>query len=166
MKNLLKVLSFAVVSSAIVACSNKNAEDGATDTTMMSESTEMTTTSTAQVVPGSYTNLSTGKTVYIVADPTTGWAVDSITKVPVEFYIDNSGDTLFQTGVVVNNAIMKSDGKWTLDETKIKRDGDDIKIKNEDGSKVKIEADGDMKTKTDAGKVKVEDDTVKVKPKN
>ncbi len=166
MKNLLKILSFAVISSTVVACSNKNAEDGATDTTMMSESSEMTTTSTAQVVPGSYTNLSTGKKVYIVADPTTGWAVDSITKVPVEFYIDNSGDTLFQTGVVVNNAIMKSDGKWVLDETKIKRDGDDIKIKNEDGSKVKIDADGDMKSKSADGKVKVEDDTVKVKPKN
>ncbi len=166
MKNLLKILSFAVMSSAIVACSNKNAEDGATDSTMMSESSEMTTTSTAQVVPGNYTNLSTGKTVYIVADPTTGWAVDSITRVPVEFYIDTTGDTLFQTGVVVNNAIMKTDGKWVLDETKIKRDGDDIKIKNEDGSKVKMEADGDMKTKSADGKVKVEDDTVKVKPKN
>ncbi len=161
----MKILSFAVISSAVVACTNKSAEDGATDTTMMSESTEMTTT-TASVVPGSYTNLSTGKTVYIIADPTTGWAVDSITKVPVEFYIDTTGDTLFQTGVVVNNAIMKSDGKWTLDETKIKRDGDDIKIKNEDGSKVKIEADGDMKTKSADGKIKVEDDTVKVKPKN
>lgn len=165
MKNLLKILSFAAISSAIVACSNRNVEDGATDTTMMSES-EMTTTSTAQVVPGSYTNLSTGKSVYIVADPATGWAIDSITKAPVEFYIDNTGDTLFQTGVVVNNAIMKSDGKWILDETKIKRDGDDIKVKYEDGSKLKMEADGDVKSKSDAGKVKVEDDTVKVKPNN
>ncbi|MEJ7692019.1 hypothetical protein [Daejeonella sp.] len=161
----MKILSFAVISSAVVACTNKNAADGDTDTTMMSESTEMTT-STASVVPGSYRNLSTGKTVYIIADPTTGWAVDSITKVPVEFYIDTTGDTIFQTGVVVNNAIMKSDGKWILDETKIKRDGDDIKIKNEDGSKVKIEADGDMKTKSADGKIKVEGDTVKVKPKN
>lgn len=161
----MKILSFAVISSAVVACTNKNAADGDTDTTMMSESTEMTT-STASVVPGSYRNLSTGKTVYIIADPTTGWAVDSITKVSVEFYIDTTGDTIFQTGVVVNNAIMKSDGKWILDETKIKRDGDDIKIKNEDGSKVKIEADGDMKTKSADGKIKVEGDTVKVKPKN
>ncbi len=165
MKNLLKILSFAVIGTAVVACNSKSDQDGDTDTTMMSSS-EMTTTSTASVVPGSYTDLNTGKTVYIVADPTTGWAVDSISKVPVEFYIDNSGDTLFQTGVVVNNAIMKTDGKWTLDETKIKRDGDDIKIKNEDGSKVKMEADGDLKTKSADGKVKVEDDTVKVKPKN
>jgi hypothetical protein len=165
MKNALKILSFVVLSTAVVACTNKNAADGDTDTTMMSESSEMTTTSTASVVPGSYTNLSTGKTVYIVADPTTGWAVDSITKVPVEFYIDTTGDTLFQTGVVVNNAIMKTDGKWTLDETKIKRDGDDIKIKYPDGGKVKMDGE-DLKIKGEEGKIKVDEDTTKVKPKN
>lgn len=166
MKNLMKILAFSALATVATACSNNKAGDGDQDTTMMSESSEMTTTSTAQVVPGSYTNLSTGKKVYIVADPTTGWAVDSITKVPVEFYVNSGGDTLFQTGVVVNNAIMKTDGKWMLDETKIKRDGDDIKIKYEDGSKVKMEGDGDAKMKGEAGKVKVEDDTVKVKPKN
>lgn len=165
MKNLLKALSFAVIGTTVMACNNKNAEDGTTDTTMMSESSEMTMTSTAKVVPGTYKDLSTGKMIYIVADPQTGWAVDSISKVPVEFYIDNSGDTLFQTGLVVNQAIMKSDGKWMLDETKIKRDGDDIKIKYSDGSKVKMDGE-DLKIKTDDGKIKVEDDTVKVKPNN
>lgn len=165
MKNLLKILSFAVISITVAACNNKNAEDGTTDTTMMSESTETTTTSTAAVVPGTYKDLTTGKTIYIVADPATGWAVDSISKVPVEFYIDNAGDTLFQTGLVVNHAIMKADGKWMLDETKIKRDGDDIKIKYSDGSKVKIDGE-EAKIKTDDGKIKVDDDTVKVKPNN
>jgi RNase P/RNase MRP subunit p29 len=165
MKNSFKILSLAVISTAVIACNNKGADDGDTDTTMMSESSEMTTT-TAQVVPGSYKDLTTGKTVYIIADPQTGWAVDSISKVPVEFYIDNtSGDTLFQTGLVVNHAIMKADGKWTLDETKIKRDGNDIKIKYSDGSKVKIDGE-DVKIKTDAGKIKLDDDTVKVKPNN
>lgn len=165
MKSSLKVLSLALISTAVIACNNKGAGDGDTDTTMMSESSEMTTTSTAKVVPGTYKDLNTGKTVYIIADPETGWAVDSISKVPVEFYIDNNGDTLFQTGLVVNHAIMKSDGKWTLDETKIKRDGNDIKIKYSDGSKVKME-DEDLKIKTEAGKIKVDDDTVKVKPNN
>ncbi len=165
MKTSFKILSLAVLSTAVIACNNKGAEDGDSDTTMMSESTEMSTTTTAQVVPGTYKNLNTGKTVYIIADPETGWAIDSISKVPVEFYIDNSGDTLFQTGLVVNQAIMKSDGKWVLDETKIKRDGNDIKIKYTDGSKVKMENE-DLKIKTDAGKIKVDDDTVKVKPNN
>jgi hypothetical protein len=165
MKNLFKMVSFAAISIAVVACNNKNAEDGNTDTTMISESTEMTTTSAAAVVPGTYKELTTGKTVYIIADPETGWAVDSMSKVPVEFYIDNAGDTLFQTGLVVNQAIMKADGKWMLDETKIKRDGDNIKIKYADGSKVKME-EGDLKIKSDDGKIKVDEDTVKVKPNN
>lgn len=165
MKNLLKILSFAVISTTVAACNNKNAEDGNTDTTMMSESSEMTMTSTAAVVPGTYKELVTGKTVYIIADPETGWAVDSISRVPVEFYIDNAGDTLFQTGLVVNHAIMKADGKWMLDETKIKRDGDEIKIKYSDGSKVKMD-EGDLKIKSDDGKIKVDEDTVKVKPNN
>ena len=159
------MVSFAAISIAVVACNNKNAEDSNTDTTMISESSEMTTTSTAAVVPGTYKELTTGKTVYIVADPKTGWAVDSISKVPVEFYVDNAGDTLFQTGLVVNQAIMKADGKWMLDETKIKRDGDNIKIKYADGSKVKME-EGDLKIKSDDGKIKVDEDTVKVKPNN
>lgn len=165
MKSSFKILSLAVISTAVIACNNKGADDGSSDTTMMSESSEMTTTTTAQVVPGTYRDLTTGKTVYIIADPQTGWAVDSITKVPVEFYVNDSNDTLFQTGLVVNQAIMKADGKWMLDETKIKRDGNDIKIKYSDGSKVKME-DEDLKIKTEAGKIKVDDDTVKVKPNN
>ena len=65
----------------------------------------------------------------------------------------------------MNQAIMKADGKWMLDETKIKRDGDNIKIKYADGSKVKME-EGDLKIKSDDGKIKVDEDTVKVKPNN
>ncbi len=164
MKNLLRILSFVMISTVIVACSNNKTGDGNTDTTMISESTEMTST-TAQVVPGSYTELNSGKTVYIIADPETGWAIDSVSRVPVEFYIDRTGDTLFQNGLVVNNALVKTEGKWTLDEAKIKRDGNDIKIKYSDGSKVKID-DEDLKIKSDEGKIKVEEDTVKVKPNN
>jgi hypothetical protein len=164
MKKLVKVLSLAMISTAIVSCSNNKAVDNGTDTTMISESTEITSSS-ARVVPGSYTELNTGKTVYVVADPETGWAIDSISRVPVEFYIDRSGDTLFQSGLVVNNALMKTDGKWTLDEAKVKRDGNDIKIKYSDGSKIKTD-DEDLKIKTDEAKIKVEEDTVKVKPRN
>ncbi len=153
-----------MLSATFVAC-NSN-PDGAmtTDSTSM-ESSSMSMETEARVIPGSYTNLNTGRTVYIVSDPQTGWAIDSITRVPVEFYTNNSGDTLFQTGLVVNQAIMRSDGKWMLDETKIKRDGNDIKIKYEDGSKVKMDGD-ELKIKGEDGKVKVDDDTVKVKPNN
>ncbi len=116
-----------MISAAFMACNSNKNKEMAGDSTSYDESS-MTTQTEVKVVPGKYTDLNTGKTVYIISDPQTGWAVDSISRVPVEFYIDNSGDTLFQTGLVVNNAIMRADGKWMLDETKIKRDGDKIKI--------------------------------------
>lgn len=165
MKNSLKLLSAAMLSATFLACSSKPGDGANTDTTSIETTSTMSTETEARVIPGSYTNLNTGKTVYIIADPQTGWAIDSITRVPVEFYTNDSGDTLFQTGLVVNQAIMKSDGKWMLDETKIKRDGDEIKIKYEDGSKVKMDAD-ELKIKGEDGKIKVDGDSIKVKPKN
>lgn len=165
MKNLLKISFAVLVTASFIACNNNKNGDANADSTVVTESSEMTSTTSNTVVPGSYTDLNTGKTVYVVADPETGWAIDSISKVPVEFYIDRSGDTLFQSGLVVNNAIMKTDGKWMLDETKIKRDGDEIKIKFADGDKIKMD-DDEMKMKDENGKVKIDDDTTKVKPKN
>lgn len=154
-----------MLSTAFVACNSNPDGVTTTDSTSMESSSSMSMETEATVIPGSYTDLNSGKTVYIVSDPQTGWAIDSITRVPVEFYTNNSGDTLFQTGLVVNQAIMKSDGKWMLDETKIKRDGDKIKIKYEDGSKMKMDGD-ELKIKGEDGKVKVDGDTTKVKPNN
>lgn len=127
--------------------------------------TEADNTVTAGVIPGTYTDLTTGKEVYIIADPQTGYAIDSISRVPVEFYINTTGDTLFRTGVVVNNMLVRSGEKWIFDDSKVKVDGDQIKIKGPDG-KVKVESDGDIKVKDKDGKVKIEEDTVKVKPNN
>ena len=163
MKNTKTILSAVIISAAFMGCNSNQKNDMAGDTTMTTES-EYTQTE-VKVVPGNYTNLNTGKTVYIIMDPQTGWAIDSIERVPVEFYTNNAGDTLFQTGLVVNNAIMQADGKWMLDETKVKRDGDKIKIKFPDGDKIKIDGE-DMKIKDEAGKVKIDGDSVKVKPNN
>ena len=160
MKNTITMLSAVIISAAFMGCNSNQKNDMAGDTTMTTESEY--TQSEVKVVPGNYTNLNTGKTVYIIMDPQTGWAIDSIERVPVEFYTNNAGDTLFQTGLIVNNAIMKADGKWMLDETKIKRDGDKIKIKFPDGDKIKIDGE-DMKIKDEDGKIKVEDDTIKIK---
>ena len=165
MKNSLKLLTAAMLSATLLACNSKSGDGVSTDTTSMESSSTMSTETEARVIPGSYTNLNTGKIVYIISDPQTGWAIDSITRVPIEFYTNVSGDTLFQTGLVVNQAVMKSEGKWMLDETKIKRDGDQIKIKYEDGSKVKMD-DDELKIKGEEGKIKVDGDTTKVKPKN
>ena len=165
MKNSLKFLSAAMISATLLACNSKPEDGVTTDTISMESTSTMSTETEARVVPGSYTNLNTGKIVYIVSDPQTGWAIDSITRVPIEFYTNDSGDTLFQTGLVVNQAVMQSDGKWMLDETKIKRDGDQIKIKYEDGSKVKMDGD-ELKIKGEEGKIKVDGDSTKVKPNN
>lgn len=163
MRNVKSILFAAIISSAFIGCNSNKKNDMAGDTTMTNESES--TEAEVRVVPGSYTNLSTGKTVYIIMDPQTGLAIDSIERVPVEFYTNNAGDTLFQTGLVVNHALVQTNGKWMLDETKVKRDGDKIKIKYEDGTKIKIDGE-EMKLKDEDGKVKIDGDSIKVKSKN
>lgn len=162
MKNTTRILSAVLISTVFMACNSNQDKDMAGDTTV---TTEEYTQTEVKVIPGNYTDLNTGETVYIIMDPQTGWAIDSIKKVPVEFYTNNAGDTIFQTGLVVNNAIMKADGKWMLDETKVKRDGDEIKIKFENGDKIKIDGD-EMKMKDEEGKVKIDGDSVKIKTNN
>ena len=111
-------------------------------------------------------NLSSGEKVIIVKDPTTGIAIDSKTQIPVQFYYDPvTLDTMYQSGMVVNNLLIKEgEGKYKLDDMKIKIDGDKMKMKTDDG---KMNVDGeDGKIKTDDTKIKVEDGDMKVKPRN
>lgn len=148
-----------------MACNN----DGTTDTTADADMDMSVATTESQVEPGTYVDLNTGKEVYIVRDESTGYATDSIAKVPVDFYVNTStNDTLFRTGMVVNNMLIEEEGKWKLDETKVKIDGDEIKIKDGD-SKVKIDGDeskvkdGDYKKKVDGDDVKIKDGDSKIK---
>ena len=168
MKTIHGFLLAAAMSSALVACNNDRTADTDTDVTA---DTEMTagTTEDAFVEPGTYVDLNTGKEVYIVRDESTGYATDSIAKVPVEFYVNTStNDTLFRTGQVVNHMLVQEDGKWKLDETKVKVDGDEIKIKDGD-SKLKIDGDeskmkdGDYKKKVDGDETKIKDGDSKTK---
>ena len=166
MKLINGLLLGATMTTALMACNNDRTADDSTAADM-----EMTTTSGAetQVEPGTYVDLNTGKEVYIIKDESTGYATDSIAKVPVDFYINTStNDTLYRTGMVVNNMLIEEDGKWKLDETKVKIDGDEIKIKDGD-SKLKIdgedskEKDGDYKKKVDGDEVKIKDGDSKTK---
>lgn len=181
MKKIFKI-SGAIVMAALIACNSNNKMNASTDSTttdtaMVAESPS--TTATAAVVPGSYVDLSTGKEVKVIADPQTGYAIDSNTRTPVEFYVNTStGDTLYRTGIIVNNAILKDGGTWKLNDDMIERDGDNIKVKTgADGdikiknkttdTKTKIEADGDAKIKTPTSKTKIsEDGKVKTKDRN
>ena len=154
------------MTTALMACNNDRTADDSTSADM-----EMTTTSGAetQVEPGTYVDLNTGKEIYIIKDASTGYATDSIAKVPVDFYINTTtNDTLYRTGMVVNNMLIEEEGKWKLDETKVKIDGDEIKIKDGD-SKLKIDGEdskeksGDYKKKVDGDEVKIKDGDSKIK---
>jgi len=145
-----------------VSCNNSKNTTNDNDSTL--QDMEVTETSQkSQVVAGEYVNLNTGEKVNIIADPVTGIAIDQSTQQPIELYYNPStNDTLYQSGMRVNNMLIKErEGKYRLDDTKIKIDGDEIKIKN-DSSKIKIDGD-EMKIKSSDGKMKVDDDEVKVK---
>ena len=147
---------------ALMACNSKTQSDANADSISIVDNEEPQLSSPT-VVPGSYVNLNTGKTVYIIRDEKTGYAIDSVAQVPVDFYINTTThDTLYRTGFVVNNAIVKTEGgTYQLDETKLKIDGDEIKFKDED-SKIKIDGE-DSKVKEDGYKQKVDDDETKTK---
>lgn len=156
MKTSLNLLCAASLLVAATSCSNKQNSEASTDTTTSSETPVM---ETAAVVPGSYVDLATGKTVYIITDPETGYAMDSIAKVPIEFYINPStNDTLYMTGEVVNHSLVNTGGTWTLSpDAKIKIDGDKMKIKDGD-TKIKVDGD-DSKVKEGDNKQKIDDGT-------
>lgn len=137
-------------------------------------------TNKQEVVPGSYVDLNSGDSVRVIADPVTGYAINSETKKPVYLYVDHKRDTIFTTGLVVNNKIIRvDDDYYEVDDTKVtvedkdviikyadykkKFDGDDYKVKGDD-YKLKVEGDGDSKLKDGDFKKKVEKDgDVKIK---
>lgn len=171
MKTSLNLLCAASLLVAVTSCSNKQNSEASTDSTAASSATPVT--ATAAVVPGSYVNLATGKTVYIITDPETGYAMDSIARVPIEFYVDPStSDTLYMTGEVVNHSLVNTNGTWSLSpDAKVKIDGDKMKIKDGD-NKIKVNGndskvkEGDNKQKTDNGtdvKTKTDDSKTKTK---
>ncbi|HCN85244.1 MAG TPA: hypothetical protein DIT07_16740 [Sphingobacteriaceae bacterium] len=156
MKTSLNLLCAASLLVAVTSCSNKQNSEASTDSTAASSETRVT--ATAAVVPGSYVDLATGKTVYIITDPETGYAMDSIAKVPIEFYVNPStNDTLYMTGEVVNHSLVNTNGTWSLSpDAKMKIDGDKMKIKDGD-TKIKVDGnnskvkEGDYKQKVDDG---------------
>lgn len=173
-------LGMAAIAMLATACNNDKTADDAADSTYNTD--ETITVDKPTVKEGEYVNLTSGETVTIVRDPETGIAIDSKTQIPVQFYYDPvTLDTMYQSGMVVNNLLIKEgDGKYKLDDMKIKIDGDEIKIKTDtsklkiDGNEMKMKtADGKMKVdgddgkiKTDDTKIKVDDGEMKVKPRN
>ncbi len=164
-------LGLAVTAMLATACSNDKKTDETVNDDSYSNDEGMVNAPKPEVREGEYVNLVSGEKVAIVRDSITGIAIDSKTQIPVEFYYDPvTLDTIYQNGMVVNGLLVKEgEGKYRLNDMKIKIDGDEIKIKS-DSSKLKIDGDemkmktGDNKMKIDGpdGKIKTEDTKMKV----
>jgi hypothetical protein len=111
--------------------------------------------------------LNTGEAIDIWYDKVGMRTLNKKTGGPVEFHINTSTkDTVFGRGrFIVNNYVIKGDdGKWKLDDGKVKVDGDELKVKVGD-QKFKVDGD-EIKIKSKDGKAKYEDDKIKIKTKD
>lgn len=195
-RNFFSILAVSAIFSA-VAC-NTPGTDTTTDSTTVSTASDNTTSETVAGSSGSaessfdesasYVDLTSGKTVKLRRDTTSGFIANYETNEPVLFYYNPvTSDTFDRSGRVVNNYLVRDpQGVYRVDEerwkTKVDEDGD-AKVK--DGDETKIKSDGNepetkiktadskekvdensYKSKSTEGKVKVKDDKVKVKPNN
>jgi hypothetical protein len=110
------------------------------------------------------TDLSTSAPIEIYYDTLKFQTVNRVNNAPIEFYILNSTDTIHgATGLVVNGLLLRAaDGKYQLDDARVKVDGDEMKIKYADGRKVKWE-NGKIKIKEWGTKAKAKGDKEKMK---
>ncbi|HEY8896382.1 MAG TPA: hypothetical protein VIM79_16260 [Niastella sp.] len=125
----------------------------------------------AQTNNSKYVDLKTGQPVDLYYDSKKKKTYSAGNDEPVDLYVNvATGDTIYGEGrFIVNNYIVKTeDGKYKLDDKKVKIDGDEIKIK-EGNKKFKISADemkikdGDTKVKADADESKIKTEDMKTK---
>ena len=113
-----------------------------------------------------YVDLNTGETVSVYYDTLKWVTVNKVTTQPVDWYVIKYADRMDYdtvhgvTGIIANGMIVKGDAGWTFDDSKVKWDGNELKMKDRFGRKVKWEA-GEMKIKDWNSKYKSEkgDDT-------
>ena len=129
-----------------------------TDSTK-SDTTMMRTDTTYTIV-----DLYTGQPIDIWYDPAKYVTINRATSQPVDFYVVNNTDTVHGvTGLVVNGMILKEkDNKYKLDNSKVKWEGDELKIKETNGRKVKWEK-GKLQIKDWKGKEKSDNKSGKSK---
>jgi hypothetical protein len=165
--NLLKAAGLLLI-TALFACSSNQSNNSASADSTNSDSSDMTLSS------ASYVRLDSGEPVTVVKDES-GQYVYSDSRRPIEkdlMFVDvSTNDTLYgPKGVVVNNALIKSDaGSWSLNESMVDRNGEEITIKTADG-KLKIDGDemkykegDDVKTKVDGNESKSKSGDAKTK---
>ncbi|MBA2500388.1 MAG: hypothetical protein H0V30_11735 [Chitinophagaceae bacterium] len=160
------IYSVALFGLTMQACNNDSTTDtidSETETTTTASGSSSTEMSGSMSTTSNYVDLNTNQPVELIWDDENDRAINRATNQPVELYINTATrDTIYGPGYIVNNHIIRTNtGNWLLDETKIKREGDELKIKK-DGMKFKME-DGEWKMKTDDGKIKSDGDELKIK---
>ncbi len=161
MKRIKQVMAIAGSVLVFAACQNPDQRDQepiATD----KDNTPASTTSQRYIDPN------TGAPVDLYYNAHEKMTYDRETDKPVDFYVNtNTGDTIYGRGrFVVNGYLIRTqDGTLKLDDSRVKVDGDEIKIKDGD-TKLKIDGDEMKFKKEDEYKVKREGDSVKVKDKD
>lgn len=142
---LLSMATLAMLSFS--SCGEGNNEETTTDTTVAMEATPMATN---EIV---YYDLETGSALR--KDDASGRYVDE-KGTPSKFYVDVQASDTFEaaSGRNVNNAIVRVNNTWTLDEAKVKITDDKTVIQDDDSK---------LKVKEDKAKLITEDQKVKAK---
>lgn len=145
----------------IVSCQETNSGN---ELKADSIATEQPAMDNAQTSNTKYVDLKTGQPVDLYYDSKKKKTYSTSNDEPVDLYVNvATGDTIYGEGrYIVNNYIVKTeDGKYELDDKKVKIDGDEIKIK-EGNKKFKIE-ESEMKMKDEDAKMKADADESKMK---
>jgi len=84
MKSTNPFLLAGALAIGLAACNNDQKSASLADSAALDGTdTTMVASSEAAIVPGSYIDLKTGKKIYVIRDAGSGYATDSIAKVPV-----------------------------------------------------------------------------------
>lgn len=163
-----------ITGSVLIIASCQEAANNENDAKSDSITTEQPAVdNNAQTNNSKYVDLKTGQPVDLYYDSKKKKTYSASNNEPVDLYVNvATGDTIYGEGrFVVNNYIIKTeDGKYKLDNKKVKIDGDEIKIK-EGNKKFKMSADEmkmkdgdtDTKIKADADESKVKTEDMKTK---
>jgi hypothetical protein len=188
----MKFFSLLAASLAlgVVACNNSSETTATTDSSTMTTDTSSTTGTASNMgnyaamadsfrvnsEAGNYLHPRTGKPMRISMDVSSGRVTNAETGEPVWRYVDRRNwwvyggenwDRLGEAKMERDRLMYRSDNdqwvdyetRWTTDDTKMQ---EDWKRKYGD-TKVKVDSDGDIKVKTEKGKIKYDADDKKIK---
>lgn len=168
--------SFAAGAFCLAACNS------GTDTTATNDSSSVVVTNDATTFSANpslsetdtYMDLNTQKTFRVRRDSQSGvYTAEDMT--PLGIYVNTSTHDTFSgpEGLLVNNALLFTNGSYSVDELKVKRNGEGYKVKSEDGEyKEKLNEneyklkDGDVKVKANENEYKYKDKEAGVKVKS